>query len=1477
MRSIISGSFVCWYHILLVLLTLTFTGELEAQCGSATPSFTANLIGIPGGTIIVPNVSRNDTCCGATAPDKCIKITIYLDPGAVGINFQVYGAVPPGALYYQIGCGPQIPVGTPICLNGQGPHILTFCKPGNNINSYGIISIPGPQAPDSILIRNGCSDTLAVTGFSVPTITWNSINPGLPGAYNGYLNCTVGCASVIVTPTGTPPPYVDYQVTGYGDAPCVANSYTRTVRVYFYQDLLANITPSNPTICFGSTSAVLTASVSGGLPPYTYTWTTGSNNQSVTVGAGTYAVLVEDNTGCPPTTATAIVSQFTLPITANPGSPPVICKSSPTVPLSGTIGVASGGIWSGGSGTFTPSDTLLTTSYIPTASEISSGSVQLVLTSTGNQGCTPGSGTINVTFQNPPSVSAGGNQTVCANNNLVSLTGSVTGFPSTVVWTSSGSGTFASTTNSVTSYSPSNADVTTGSLNIVLTSTNNGACPPATATVNVKITPKPIVNAGNDQIICSNSSAVLTGIVTSSAATGSWTTTGDGSFAPNVSALNASYTPGPNDIVTGTVSLILSSTNNGNCLPEKDTLKLTIKKLAVVNAGLNQALCSATGSVALSGTVTGSTNTGTWSASGSGAFGTGTLSTTYSFTPADILNGSVIFTLSSTNNGPCPVVADTMKISIRTIATVSAGVNQVICSSQPTIAVTGMVTGISGTGSWLSSGSGTFLPNNQILSTSYSVTSADINAGFVTFTLVSTNNGVCPVVTDTVKMRIVKLASVNAGPNKHLCSNAGVIVLSGTVSGAVSTGSWASSGTGNFNPNSSTLITTYSMTPADISNGFVTFTLVSANNVPCPFVSDTVIISISTLASVNSGGNQVVCSSQNTIALNGSVVSAAGTGSWTASGAGSFLPGSSLLSTSYSIAAADLVTGLVTFTLSSTNNGVCPAVKDTVTMKIVTLPVVDAGISPSMSICSTQPSVVLGGTVSGGNLTGLWTSSGSGSFNPSASVLNTSYFISSNDITQGEVLLILTSTNNGPCPAAEDSLSVYIKTPAQVNAGFSQTVCSNTGTINLNGGILGNFGALWTTSGDGAFIPGNTSLNTTYSLSIIDQAGGIVNFTLTSTNNDGCPAVSSEVSLLVKKLAVVNAGSDKTICSTTQNVNLAGIINGAASAGIWTSSGTGSFVPGAAYLNTIYYTSNADITNKTVWLVLSSTNNDVCPVVSDSLRVTIVESPKVSLKLDTTICEKQYPFKLDALVIGGSGKMQWFSSGTGSISPSNEIPAYYYFSSADVSTGTLDITLSATNNGPCADVNADMRLVIHPSAKASFAVSSDVIDLPGGDIVFTNQAINADSYNWDFGDNTAAKIKNPSHGYHNVGYYTITLIANNEFNCSDTTQRQIKVISDVRFPTAFSPNPNGSNGGSYDVRDYSNDVFFPYTAGVVEYDLAIFNRWGELIFRTNNIEVGWDGYFRGKLCQQDAYVWKADIKFFDGRTYSKTGSVTLLK
>ena len=58
--------------------------------------------------------------------------------------------------------------------------------------------------------------------------------------------------------------------------------------------------------------------------------------------------------------------------------------------------------------------------------------------------------------------------------------------------------------------------------------------------------------------------------------------------------------------------------------------------------------------------------------------------------------------------------------------------------------------------------------------------------------------------------------------------------------------------------------------------------------------------------------------------------------------------------------------------------------------------------------------------------------------------------------------------------------------------------------------------------------------------------------------------------------------------------------------------------------------------------------------------------------------------------------------------------------------------------------------------------------------------------------------------------------------------------------------------------------------------LQIFNRWGELIYESHDINIGWDGYYKGSLCKQDVYVWRVEGKYSNGRRFRKAGDITLL-
>lgn len=379
-------------HFLLLSIVFAFLGNINqyyAQCNPGVPSFNVDLTGNPDSVWNSPPVVRNDNCCGTTNPDRCVRFEVTLDSLAAGISFDIVdGAVPPGALFYQVNCGPPQALGSAICLEGVGPHIITFCKPGNNNNVYQITSIPAAVGGTNVTINDGCTGPISATGFIESTVTWTSIFPGALGAYNNYLSCTSGCLNPVATASGTPPAFVDYMVCGQPLANCNFQTICDTVRVTFNPTLGVTIVPINPTICFGQTSTTLTAIGSGGTPPYTYLWNNVNPSQTNIVGAGTFTVMMSDATNCPPTFATVTVTVFTNPITADAGLDMTICNQIPTATLNGTVTGASGGVWSGGAGTFSPNNTTLTgITYTPTPAEIANGFVDIILTTTGNGTC----------------------------------------------------------------------------------------------------------------------------------------------------------------------------------------------------------------------------------------------------------------------------------------------------------------------------------------------------------------------------------------------------------------------------------------------------------------------------------------------------------------------------------------------------------------------------------------------------------------------------------------------------------------------------------------------------------------------------------------------------------------------------------------------------------------------------------------------------------------------------------------------------------------------------------------------------------------------------------------------------------------------------------------------------------------------------------------------------------------------------------
>lgn len=210
--------------------------------------------------------------------------------------------------------------------------------------------------------------------------------------------------------------------------------------------------------------------------------------------------------------------------------------------------------------------------------------------------------------------------------------------------------------------------------------------------------------------------------------------------------------------------------------------------------------------------------------------------------------------------------------------------------------------------------------------------------------------------------------------------------------------------------------------------------------------------------------------------------------------------------------------------------------------------------------------------------------------------------------------------------------------------------------------------------------------------------------------------------------------------------------------------------------------------------------------------------------------------------------------------------------------GVYEISLIAFGNNAKAIQKATVNVYAAPVA--SFELSAGDPYLPDEQVIFYNYSDNSVAWEWDFGDGTSSNEFEPAHFYKEYGSYTIKLKAFSEDGCVDSM-----IITDafgfnscyIEFPNAFIPNDGGPTGGYYSRRsDEQNEVFHPVWSGVTKYHLRIFSRQGMLVFETNDLHTGWDGYYKGQKVEPGVYIWKVRGVFNNGDYFIKGGDLTLI-
>lgn len=204
--------------------------------------------------------------------------------------------------------------------------------------------------------------------------------------------------------------------------------------------------------------------------------------------------------------------------------------------------------------------------------------------------------------------------------------------------------------------------------------------------------------------------------------------------------------------------------------------------------------------------------------------------------------------------------------------------------------------------------------------------------------------------------------------------------------------------------------------------------------------------------------------------------------------------------------------------------------------------------------------------------------------------------------------------------------------------------------------------------------------------------------------------------------------------------------------------------------------------------------------------------------------------------------------------------------------GTYTVSLIVTNAAGCSDTTIMNAAVVIPGfANASFIVNDSVVSEFDPEVIFTDLSNGGTNCILYFGDGDSintCNFGNVTHTYPGAGSYTAMMVITNANGCADTVYLTILVEQEtmVYIPNAFTPNSNGLN-----------EFFMAYGTNVKEFDMLVFDRWGNLLFESKDITKGWDGTFHNQICQEDVYVWRILYTDEQSKKHKMIGHVSLIR
>lgn len=496
------------------------------------------------------------------------------------------------------------------------------------------------------------------------------------------------------------------------------------------------------------------------------------------------------------------------------------------------------------------------------------------------------------------------------------------------------------------------------------------------------------------------------------------------------------------------------------------------------------------------------------------------------------------YTVQVTQVNDCGTITKTQKLTFVQAPTVVAGNNQTICASSPVAALAGKITGTVVSYQW-TGGNGTFSAGRNSLTTNYTPSAAEINAGQVTLTLQATTSlpAPCNIINSNVTITITPIDNVTSPPAATICTGQAVnyaitasdplstftwtaSLTSGTATGFAATGSGTTINDviTNSNPNTPAVVT-YKITPQNSSCNGNTFTLTITIN-PLPKI---------TAAPVSSP----ICSNQPAnIALTSNIANTSYT--WTSVASpgitGNINQANAVVTTAIQDVLVNNATtpGTVTYTIIP-YNGSCPGPAQTATITVQPLPVQSVP-GPDDEICASATYTLQGNSPAPG--TGKWTQV-SGPTGVTFSDDTKPNAVVSGLIPGNAYQFKWTITATPTCPPNSNAVNIIVDKPTiggTTTGAVTACAGSNGGQITL-AGQQGNI-LRWESSADnGATWQPVTNISTTQTY---------LNLTLTTQyraviQSGKCSALTSTVTTITVNptTVIADAGSNQSICNQT--------------------------------------------------------------------------------------------------------------------------------------------------------------------------------------------------------------------------------------------------------------------------------------------------------------------------------------------------------